>query len=94
MVDQHPESSTQDGAASGKNQNVETMLDITDPQEKAAVESAKRKVSENTNPRIIATSPAVAEICDKLYLDLVGVCSSSVSKIPTRYKKAKRLEQP
>jgi len=91
MVDQHPESSTQDGAASGKNQNVETMLDITDPQEKAAVESAKRKVSENTNPRIIATSPAVAEICDKLYLDLVGVCSSSVSKIPTRYKKAKKI---
>lgn len=91
MVDQHPESSTQDGAASGKNQNVETMLDITDPQEKAAVESAKRKVSENTNPRIIATSPAVAEICDKLDLDLVGVCSSSVSKIPTRYKKAKKI---
>lgn len=91
MVDQHPESSTQDGAASGKNQNVETMLDITDPQEKAAVESAKRKVSENTNLRIIATSPAVAEICDKLDLDLVGVCSSSVSKIPTRYKKAKKI---
>lgn len=91
MVDQYPESSTQDGAASGKNQNVETMLDITDPQEKAAVESAKRKVSENTNPRIIATSPAVAEICDKLDLDLVGVCSSSVSKIPTCYKKAKKI---
>ena len=91
MVDQHPESSTQDGAASAKNQNVETMLDITDPQEKAAVESAKRKVSVNANPRIIATSPAVAEICDKLDLDLVGVCSSSVSKIPKRYKKAKKI---
>lgn len=91
MVDQHPESSTQDGADSAKNQNVETMLDITDPQEKAAVESAKRKVSVNANPRIIATSPAVAEICDKLDLDLVGVCSSSVSKIPKRYKKAKKI---
>ena len=91
MVDQHPESSTQDGADSAKNQNVETMLDITDPQEKAAVESAKRKVSVNANLRIIATSPAVAEICDKLDLDLVGVCSSSVSKIPKRYKKAKKI---
>ena len=91
MVDQHPESSTQDGADSAKNQNVETMLDITDPQEKAAVESAKRKVSVNANPRIIATSPAVAEICDKLDLDLVGVCSSSVSNITKRYKKAKKI---
>ena len=94
MVNQHPESSTQNGADSGKNQTVETMLDITDPQEKAAVESAKRKISENMSPRIIATSPAVAEICDKLDMDLVGVCSSSVSKIPKRYKKVKKLVQP
>ncbi|MGN1225539.1 MAG: heme ABC transporter substrate-binding protein IsdE [Ruminococcus sp.] len=35
--------------------------------------------------RLIATSPAVAEIADKLELDLVGVCSSSVSTIPERY---------
>ena len=38
------------------------------------------------NPNIVATSPAVADICDKLELDLVGVCSSSVSTIPARYK--------
>lgn len=91
MVDQHPENKAQTKENSGKTQNIETMLDITDPQEKAAVENAKRKVSENASPRIIATSPAVAEICDKLELNLVGVCSSSVSKIPKRYKKTKKI---
>lgn len=34
--------------------------------------------------RIVATSPAVAEICDKLDLDLVGICSSSF-ELPSRY---------
>lgn len=37
-------------------------------------------------PKIIATSPATADICDKLDLDLVGVCSSSISTIPERYQ--------
>ena len=55
--------------------------------EKAAVEAAKKKVAAmNDTPRIIATSPATADICDKLELDLVGVCSSTVSTIPERYK--------
>lgn len=35
--------------------------------------------------RLVATSPAVADITDKLNLDLVGVCSSTVSIIPERY---------
>lgn len=34
--------------------------------------------------RLIATSPAVADICDKLNLDLVGVCETS-SSLPERY---------
>lgn len=83
-VDQHPdgESTTAEVVA----QDVETMLEITDPEEKAAVEAAKAKVmSLKEKPRIIATSPATADICDKLELDLVGVCSSSVSTIPKRY---------
>ncbi len=41
--------------------------------------------------RLIATSPAVADICDKLELDLVGVCSSSVSTIPARYAGATQV---
>lgn len=64
-----------------------SLLNISDPEEKAAVEAAKKKVqSMEDEPRIIATSPATADICDKLELDLVGVCSSTVSTIPDRYK--------
>ena len=36
-------------------------------------------------PRIIATSPATADICDKLDLELVGICSSTISTLPDRY---------
>ena len=46
---------------------------------------AARDGSEQT-ARLIATSPAVAAVCDKLELDLVGVCSTTVSTIPDRYK--------
>ena len=68
-------------------ESAESLLKITDPKEKAAVEAAKKKVQElDGEPRIIATSPATADICDKLELDLVGVCSSTVSTIPDRYK--------
>lgn len=68
-------------------ESAESLLKITDPKEKAAVEAAKKKVQElDEEPRIIATSPATADICDKLDLDLVGVCSSTVSTIPDRYK--------
>lgn len=68
-------------------ESAESLLKISDPKEKAAVEAAKKKVQElDGEPRIIATSPATADICDKLELDLVGVCSSTVSTIPDRYK--------
>ncbi len=71
--------------ASGE--NVETLLAINDPEEKAAVEAAKKKVQETAGePRIIATSPSTADICDRLELDLVGVCSSTASAIPERYQ--------
>lgn len=35
--------------------------------------------------RLVATSPAVAQICDKLNLDLVGVCDTS-GTLPQRYQ--------
>lgn len=55
----------------GKTEKVETLLQIDDPEEKAAVEAAKKKIlSMGSEPRIIATSPATADICDKLNLDL------------------------
>ena len=41
--------------------------------------------------RLVATSPASADITDKLNLDLVGVCSSSISSIPDRYADVKQV---
>ena len=81
-VDQHPEGTQ---TVVQPSETLESMLKITDPVEKEAVEIARAKVhSMGTEPRIIATSPAVAEICDRLELDLVGVCTSS-SSVPERY---------
>lgn len=81
MVDQHPED-----ARTTAVETVETMLTITDPVEKAAVEKAKSEVrAMDAEPRIVATSPSVAEICDRLELPLVGVCASTISELPKRY---------
>ncbi len=83
---------TADGGASSQTESVETMLEITDPEEKAAVEAAKAKVQGmEGEPRIIATSPSTAEICERLELDLVGVCSSSISELPERYAEAEEV---
>lgn len=83
---------TAEGGASSQTESVETMLEITDPEEKAAVEAAKAKVQGmEGEPRIIATSPSTAEICDRLDLDLVGVCSSSASELPERYEEAEEV---
>ena len=72
--------------------SLETLLEISDPEEKAAVEAAKAKVAfMEEEPRIIATSPAVAEICDRLELDLVGICSSTVSGLPERYQDLQKV---
>ena len=51
-----------------------------------AIKAAKQKVQALERNLLIATSPAVAAICDRLELDLVGVCSTSVSTIPERYE--------
>lgn len=81
MVDQHPEDVRTTAV-----ETVETMLTITDPVEKAAVEKAKSEVrAMDAEPRIVATSPSVAEICDRLELPLVGVCASTISELPKRY---------
>lgn len=73
-------------SAKSDSSDVESLLEITDPKEKAAVEAAKKKVQQlKKEPRIIATSPATAAIFDKLDLDLVGVCKTTTSTIPERY---------
>lgn len=40
--------------------------------------------SESSEIRLVATSPAVAQICNRLNLDLVGICQST-SDLPERY---------
>ena len=83
---------TEGNSASTQSGSVSTMLEITDPEEKAAVEAAKAKVKGmGEEPKIIATSPSTAEICDRLELDLTGVCSSSVSELPKRYDEVKEV---
>ena len=49
-------------------------------------EEANGTATSSDDVRIVATSPATADICDRLELDLVGVCSSTLSTIPERYK--------
>lgn len=83
-VNQHPEGN--EAASYGGLMTTESMLEITDPIEKAAVEAARAKVSAMEEaPRIVATSVATADICDKLELDLAGICSTTASSIPERY---------
>ena len=62
-----------ESSADTSSESAESLLKITDPKEKAAVEAAKKKVQEpDGEPRIIATSPATADICDKLELEQMG----------------------
>ena len=83
-VNQHPEGTQQTTVTYD---NVESMLEITDPVEREAVAAARAKVlSSGGSPRIVATSAATADICDRLELDLVGVCSTTTSTIPERYQ--------
>lgn len=46
------------------------------------------------SPRIIATSMAVVEICDKLELDLIGIPESSLSDPPKRYEGVTTIGMP
>ena len=55
------------------------------------VDPHPEKTADSQELRLVATSPAVADITDKLELDLVGVCSSSVSTIPERYDDAEKI---
>lgn len=55
------------------------------------VDQHPEKTADSQELRLIATSPAVADITDKLELDLVGVCSSSISTISERYDDAEKI---
>ena len=48
----------------------------------------------NGNLKIVATSPAVVSICERLDLDLCGVPASSLYETPERYKDARVVGAP
>lgn len=48
-------------------------------------EESTTNTNNNGEVRLIATSPAVAQICNRLNLDLVGVCQTS-STLPEKYQ--------
>lgn len=82
-VNQHPDGEAVQASAD----DVQTLLEITDPAELEAVKLAKAQVAAmEEEPRIIAASAATADICDRLGLPLVGVCSTTLSTIPERYE--------
>lgn len=79
-------------AASAESQSLDQRLQVTDQQELAAVQRAQQLVAgKGGKPRIVATSTATVEICRRLHLDLVGLCSSTVTKIPKEYKKLPKV---
>ncbi len=94
-VKQSPKDST-DGRSSGiSSKSGKDLIAIEDPVEKAAVEEAREKVKNlGREPRIVATSAATADICEKLGLDLVGVCETTVSVLPEKYKNVKKVGSP
>lgn len=53
-------------------------------------ESAATKTEANKEVRLVATSPAVAQICNRLNLDLVGVCNTS-GTLPKKYDNVKKV---
>lgn len=82
------------GMSKPKNE-ASSMVQVTDKTEKQAVKLAKEKVEAlKDKPRIIATSTAITEICDKLEIDLVGVPQTNIATISDRYKNSKRVGMP
>ena len=81
------ETITEAEGSEADHESTTTLLEIDDPQEKAAVEAAKKKVAAmDEEPRIVATSAATADICDRLNLDLVGICKATISDLPKEYQ--------
>lgn len=76
--------SDSDAEKSGKNvdsgdSDSDSLLEISDPDEKAAVQVVKKKVEElGGDPRIVATSPATADICDRLGISESTQCAGDV----------------
>ncbi|HEX0027071.1 TPA: heme ABC transporter substrate-binding protein IsdE [Streptococcus pyogenes] len=60
----------------------------------ACVNQHPKTAKETEQQRIVATSVAVVDICDRLNLELVGVCDSKLYTLPKRYDAVKRVGLP
>src|SRR3712207_9537882 len=60
----------------------------------ACVDQHPKAEKKADKERIVATSVAVVDICDRLSLDLVGVCDSKLYQLPKRYDAVKRIGLP
>ena len=75
-----------DSSTSTKAEIIEDISTISSSKEKNAVEKARKKVeAQKGDTRIIATSPAAIEICNRMDIDLVGVTKSTTTELPKRY---------
>lgn len=70
--------------------SVVMMLSMTACVDQHPDKTSKSESNSSENVRLVATSPAVAQICDKLNLELVGVCDTS-GTLPERYKGLKKV---
>ncbi|MDY2960197.1 MAG: heme ABC transporter substrate-binding protein IsdE [Hornefia sp.] len=74
---------------------IKKSVTLMNSREEEAVRKARHMVGlKGGGVRIIATSPSVADICSRLDLELVGICNSTVSRMPKRYKGTKVIGTP
>lgn len=72
-------------------QNNSVADDVPEKEKKAVALAAEKVRALGRDPRIIATSPAVADVCSRLEIDLVGVSDSNIYDIPERYQDTERV---
>lgn len=86
-VDQHPQGEGAQNAQAIK----DAELGVTGKNDVPATGNAEAVAKKDA--RVVATSPAIAEICDRLGLDLVGVPETS-SSLPERYQGIQTVGAP
>ncbi len=60
----------------------------------ACVDQSAGKSADSSENRVVCTSAAAMQICEKLDIDLVGVPDTSLTEIPARYANAEKIGSP
>lgn len=72
--------------ADGKYTEEAAMDEVRGLRMSRDLETAKEETAAADGVKLVAASPQIAEICEKLDLDLAGVCAEDVSQVPERYQ--------